>query len=95
MAEVNPLISSTPSNLQVSLHPLVLLTISDHITRRSIRQFSDIAVGVLLGQQKGREITVEYGFDCSVLGSEEAVVLDHNYLQMRLQQCEKIKRKYP
>lgn len=88
MADTNPLISSATSNLEVSLHPLVLLTISDSITRNSIRQSSYILVGALLGQQRGREITIEHAFDCSVTGTEEGIILQHDWFESRLQQCE-------
>jgi COP9 signalosome complex subunit 6 len=60
----NPLLSNKPSEsgLSVSIHPLVLLTISDQATRHSVRQQKGPLVGGLFGQQKGREITAEYAF---------------------------------
>ncbi|KAJ4270422.1 hypothetical protein NW762_002103 [Fusarium torreyae] len=60
----NPLLSSQKSSeLQAVLHPLVLLTISDYITRHTLRQQQGPIVGVLLGQQNGREITIEHAFE--------------------------------
>jgi COP9 signalosome complex subunit 6 len=63
----NHLISSqSNSELQVVLHPLVLLAISDYITRHTLRAQSGPIVGALLGQQNGREITIEHAFDCKM-----------------------------
>ncbi|KAK7426920.1 hypothetical protein QQZ08_006512 [Neonectria magnoliae] len=60
----NPLLSSQKSSeLQAILHPLVLLTISDYITRHTLRQQQGPIVGALLGQQNGREITIEHAFE--------------------------------
>ena len=87
----NPLVSNrrSDSNLTVSLHPLVLLTISDHITRHQVRGFSGSIVGALLGQQKGREITLEHAFNCSVRKDQQnQAVLDTEWFEHRLQQCE-------
>ncbi|KAL3488292.1 hypothetical protein BJX62DRAFT_181044 [Aspergillus germanicus] len=58
---------SSDSGLHIQLHPLVLLTISDHITRHVRREQKGPILGALLGQQHGREITVEHGFECLVV----------------------------
>ncbi|KAL2865618.1 COP9 signalosome complex subunit 6 [Aspergillus lucknowensis] len=58
---------SSDSGLHIQLHPLVLLTISDHITRHAARSQEGPIIGALLGQQNGREITVEHGFECVVV----------------------------
>ena len=92
----NPLLSSKPSesNLTVSLHPLVLLTISDQIVRRRLREtegvkgLEDPIVGAILGQQKGREITAEHAFPCSVIeGPTGLWELDQEWMERRIQQC--------
>ncbi|KAL3474546.1 hypothetical protein BJX99DRAFT_231536 [Aspergillus californicus] len=58
---------SSDSGLHLQLHPLVLLTISDHITRHAARSQQGPIIGALLGQQNGREITVEHAFECIVI----------------------------
>jgi COP9 signalosome complex subunit 6 len=66
----NPLISSTKaseSGLHAALHPLVLLTISDYITRHTLRKLETPLAGALLGQQNGREITIEHAYDVKLL----------------------------
>ncbi|KAL0933224.1 cop9 signalosome subunit 6 [Colletotrichum truncatum] len=77
-SSVNPLISSQKSSeLQAILHPLVLLTISDYITRHTLRSQEGPIVGALLGQQNGREITIEHAFECH---TKQAPEVDGGYL---------------
>ncbi|RFU75415.1 cop9 signalosome subunit 6 [Trichoderma arundinaceum] len=74
----NPLLSSQKnSQVQVVLHPLVLLTISDYITRHTLREQTGPIIGALLGQQNGREITIEHAFECHV---QEAPQVEGGYL---------------
>ncbi|KAF5864331.1 hypothetical protein ETB97_007893 [Aspergillus alliaceus] len=54
---------SSDSGLHIQLHPLILLTISDHITRHAARSQRGPILGALLGQQNGREITLEHAFE--------------------------------
>lgn len=93
------LLSNSPSDsgLHVHLHPLVLLTITDHLTRYVIRGLSSEPnpppiVGALLGRQcgaLGRETTLEQGFECKVVrGADGAWALDAEWFEVRLQQCE-------
>jgi hypothetical protein len=90
----NPLISTqkSDSDLQVSLHPMVLLTISDHITRHHARQQPGPIVGALLGRQKEerREITLEHAFECHLLpGEGSGASLHQAWFDERLKQCRK------
>ncbi|KAK1755835.1 hypothetical protein QBC47DRAFT_422947 [Echria macrotheca] len=87
---VNELLSthkSSDSNLQVSLHPLPLLEISDYITRGYQRGLKGAIVGGLLGQQNGREITIEHSFTCkSSKNADGAYELDQAWFNARLEQ---------
>lgn len=85
---INPLLSTQPSDagLQVALHPLVLLTISDYITRHTLRQQKGPVVGALLGQQNGREITIEHAFECLLKTDGDVVTLNEVWFEERLQQ---------
>lgn len=67
----NPLISNQSSELQAVLHPLVLLSISDYITRHTLREQEGPIVGGLMGQHNGREVTIEHAFDCHVVGDPD------------------------
>jgi COP9 signalosome complex subunit 6 len=92
----NPLIStqkSSDTGLQVALHPLVLLTISDYVTRHTLRQQKGPIVGALLGQQNGREITIEHAFDCLLEKAEDEIVLNQAWFEDRLQQSKQHMRK--
>ncbi|OAR02384.1 hypothetical protein LLEC1_05316 [Akanthomyces lecanii] len=86
----NPLISSQKSSqLHAVLHPLVLLTISDYITRHTLRHQSVPIIGALLGQQNGREITIEHAFDCHLVeapNEDGGYLLDHVKFTARLEQ---------
>lgn len=87
----NPLISGQRSSqLQAVLHPLVLLNISDYITRHTLREQEGPIVGALLGQQNGREITIEHAFECHTRPEPEVeggYLLDADRFGARLEQC--------
>ncbi|KAF4977076.1 hypothetical protein FZEAL_6354 [Fusarium zealandicum] len=86
----NPLLSSQKSSeLQAVLHPLVLLTISDYITRHTLRQQQGPIIGALLGQQNGREITIEHAFEAHTLEAPQTqggYLLDSHRFAARLDQ---------
>ena len=90
MMPTNPLVStnkSSDSGLHVLLHPLVLLTISDYITRHTLRNSSGPIVGALIGQQNGREISLEHAFEAQVIRSNNGdVILHEAWFDARLQQ---------
>lgn len=70
----NPLISAQKapdSGLQAVLHPLPILEISDFIMRGYQRGFKGAVVGGLLGQQNGREITIEHSFTLNAKKNDE------------------------
>ncbi|CRL25573.1 Mov34/MPN/PAD-1 [Penicillium camemberti] len=78
---------SSDSGLHIQLHPLVLLTVSDQITRHAARQQHGPIIGGLLGQQNGREITLEHAFECPVTcGLNDEVILPAAWFEERLQQ---------
>lgn len=94
MVEVaqNPLISTTrasDSSPSVQLHPLVLLTISDCITRHTLRQQTGPVVGAILGAQDGQNITMEVAFQAKLKGNADGdVSLDDEWFSKRLEDCE-------
>lgn len=86
---VNPLLSTQKSSdgLQVALHPLPILEISDYITRSFQRGYKGALVGALLGEPKGREITIEHSFTCGVRAGEDGVYcIDAEQFSQRLEQ---------
>jgi hypothetical protein len=90
-ASQNPLISTaraSDSSPTVQLHPLVLLTISDCITRHTLRQQSGPVVGAIIGQQNGQEITMEVAFQAKLKGNDAGdVVLDEEWFNKRIEDC--------
>ncbi|MCJ1416461.1 hypothetical protein MMC32_002799 [Xylographa parallela] len=80
---------SSDSSLRALLHPLVLLTISDYITRHTLRRQTQPIVGALLGQQNGREVSIEHAYEVKLVRGEDGDVdwtLCHEWFQERLQQ---------
>lgn len=84
----NPLLTSRPPEaaLSVQLHPLVLLTITDYITRHISRQQSSPILGVMIGQQNGRTITLEHAYECKTSLQNDAITLDAEWFVDRLEQ---------
>ncbi|KAF9869554.1 cop9 signalosome subunit 6 [Colletotrichum karsti] len=93
-SSTNPLISNQKSSeLQAVLHPLVLLTISDYITRHTLRSQAGPIVGALLGQQNGREVTIEHAFECHTVTAPEVdggYLLDSMRFAARLEQMKTV-----
>ncbi|KAK5634460.1 hypothetical protein RRF57_010173 [Xylaria bambusicola] len=92
-ATQNPLLSNqkaSDSGLQAVLHPLVLLTISDYITRHTLREQPGPIVGALIGQQNGREVTIEHAFECATKVDGDNVSLDADWFGQRLGQMKTI-----
>ena len=84
----NPLLSTgkaPDTSLNVQLHPLVLLTISDYVTRHTLRQQKGPVLGAIIGQQNGRNYTLEHAFECK-LASPDDVLVDQEWFAERLDQ---------
>lgn len=82
---------SSDSGLQVHLHPLALLTISDYITRHTVQRRNGAVVGALLGQQNGRVISLEHAFECDVFeGDYDNLTLEEDWFNQRLVQYKEV-----
>ena len=91
MTDINPLVSTTKTSdtgLRGLLHPLVLLTISDYITRHTLRRQTQPIVGALLGQQNGREVSIEHAYEVKIVPDPNTseLKLDEKWFGDRLQQ---------
>ena len=94
----NPLISthkSSDPSLNIHLHPLVLLTISDYIARHTLRNLKSPIVGALLGQQNGRDITLEHAFECLMIQDNGQTILHQEWFKDRLQQYKDVHQDPP
>ncbi|KAF8528077.1 COP9 signalosome subunit 6 [Hysterangium stoloniferum] len=95
MTEPVVLPSSTTSTLSLSLHPLPILNISEHLTRQKLQKGtnSPFVIGALLGTQNGREVEIVNSFD---LAADEAtdrggnIIVDAPFLVSRTQQYKQV-----
>ncbi|THX30693.1 hypothetical protein D6D10_08585 [Aureobasidium pullulans] len=87
--------STSDSSLSVQLHPLVLLTISDYITRHSVRQQEGPIIGAIIGQQNGRQITTEQAFQCKTKQDGDRIVVDDEWFAERLEQFKDVHKAPP
>ncbi|GAA6060312.1 hypothetical protein JCM10212_002953 [Sporobolomyces blumeae] len=88
---------ATEEGLQVSLHPLPLLNISDHYTRQSLnhRDPSIRVVGGLLGTQSGRHVDIVNSFELALVdppstSDRPPLQLDHAYFATRRDQFRQV-----
>lgn len=93
----NPLITDKPSDapLSVQLHPLVLLTISDYLTRHTLRSQSGPVIGAIIGLQNGRNFTLEHAFECKVTQQDGNVLVDPSWFGERLEQYRDVHKAPP
>jgi hypothetical protein len=84
-----PLISQHPSTsgLRIALHPLALLTISDYITRHTLRNLPGAIVGALLGSQSGREIAIEHAYEVVLVPNDTSIAIDKAWFETKLRLC--------
>lgn len=72
--------SATVPSVTCSLHPLVIMNISDHWTRiRAQNGFKSQVYGALIGKQKGRNIEVMNSFELKfdLKGDEVTILMDY------------------
>jgi COP9 signalosome complex subunit 6 len=81
----------TAGSVTVSLHPLVIMNISEHWTRTKVQVGSPQKVyGALIGKQKGRNIEVMNSFelDFNLVGTQ--VVIDRDYYNIKEEQFKQV-----
>ncbi|KAI8062850.1 COP9 signalosome subunit 6 [Gongronella butleri] len=86
-----PLVSSieSTSGLAISIHPLVLLNVSDHYTRTKLQNPSAVGIyGALLAQQSGRDIDIINSFELNV--NADTMTIDQDYLSTKLDQLKQV-----
>lgn len=83
------------SSIHVHIHPLVLLSVTDHASRSASGAHKRV-LGVLLGQDDGKTINVANSFAVPFEedeGSAEAKstwFLDHDYIESMMEMCKKV-----
>jgi len=80
--------------LNISLHPLVIINITDHYTRTLIRSEGKVkrVFGALFGNQEGR--TIEIFNSCELVYTEATHSLDLNFFAEKEQQMKTVFPKY-
>jgi len=80
---------SSKGAMDVKLHPMVIINVSDHHTRERVRTGKSPRVyGVLLGQQSGRKVEISNSFE--ILVNQEVKQIDHEFLKKRLAQFQRV-----
>jgi len=85
--------SSTNSLPYLVVHPLVLLSVTDHHARSVPKGSSKRVVGVLLGQDNGKVINVANSFGIPFEEDEKdskTWFLDHNYIENMWEMFKKV-----
>lgn len=76
-------------SVTVSLHPLVILHLSEHWTRiRAQEGQKQQVIGALIGKQKGRNIEVMNAFELRFDTVDGDIIINQEYYATKEQQCE-------
>jgi len=80
----------TKGAMDVKLHPMVIINLSDHYIREKVRAGGKSVriYGVLLGQQSGRKVDVSNSYE--ILLDPDTKSLDHEFLKKRLAQFHRV-----
>jgi len=74
--------------IDVKLHPMVIVNLSDHFTREKVKTGKSVRVyGVLLGQQSGRKIDISNSYEMLVSDTKQ---VDNEFLKKRLAQFQRV-----
>jgi len=79
----------TKGAMDVKLHPMVIINLSDHYTREKVRAGGKSVriFGVLLGQQSGRKVDVSNSYEIIL---DDTKSIDHEFLKKRLAQFHRV-----
>jgi len=78
--------------LEVALHPLVIINVSDHWTRARVTgsEKNPRVIGAVLGTQKGREIEIFNSFELIYDVIDGEVIIDFEYFVLKQEQFKKV-----
>lgn len=79
--------------LRISLHPLVIINISDHYTRNKVsnpKVTNPRIIGTLFGSQKGRDVEIFNSFELTFNEVEGKIVIDTEYLTKKQEQFKQV-----
>lgn len=82
---------SVSATVSVSLHPLVIMNISEHWTRTKAQEGRPAPVyGALIGKQNGRDIELMNSFELDYNMIEGCVVIDRDYYNTKEEQFKQV-----
>jgi len=84
------LLEESGSALDISLHPLVIINMSDHFTREKVSKENARVFGILIGSQKGRKVEICNSFAFLLTNN----VVDNGYLETKIEQFKKVFEDY-
>ncbi|XP_064614826.1 COP9 signalosome complex subunit 6-like [Liolophura sinensis] len=83
--------TGTSGSVAVSLHPLVIMNISEHSTRVRAQEGKPMQViGALIGKQKGRNIEVMNSFELLFDKVEEDIIINMEFYQSKEEQFKQV-----
>lgn len=83
--------AGTAGSVNVSLHPLVIMNISEHWTRTKAQLGRPIKVyGALIGKQKGRQVEVMNSFELDLAEVNGSVYIDREYYKIKEEQFKQV-----
>ncbi|KAK7090209.1 COP9 signalosome complex subunit 6-like [Littorina saxatilis] len=83
--------AGTSGSVTISLHPLVIMNVSEHWTRARAQEGKIVQVlGALIGQQKGRNIEVMNSFELVFDVIEGDIVINMEYYQLKEEQFKQV-----
>lgn len=88
----NVMASNVTASVTISLHPLVILNISEHWTRLSAQVGKSVpTLGALIGKQKDRNIEIMNSFELSYTVLEDSsLVIDRDYYNSKEEQFKQV-----
>lgn len=87
----NVMASGAVGSITCSLHPLVIMNVSEHWTRERAQEGAvQQVIGALIGKQKGRNIEIMNSFELvfTVIGGD--IVIDRDYYNMKEEQFKQV-----
>jgi COP9 signalosome complex subunit 6 len=88
----NVLATNVTGSISVSLHPLVILNISEHWTRLTMQVGSSVPIiGALIGKQKDRTVEIMNSFELSYnILDNSSLVIDREYYNSKEEQFKQV-----
>jgi len=83
--------SGAVGSVSVSLHPLVIMNISEHWTRTKAQEGRAVPVyGAIIGKQAGRDIEIMNSFELDYNEIEGQVIIDRDYYNTKEEQFKQV-----